>query len=209
MQLPRLQYISDGKTYQEQLSYILSALDAGVQWVQLRWKHAEIKELEKLSEKVKKHCDKYNAILIINDYPEIARKIKATGVHLGLNDMPINDARKILFSHQWIGGTANTFQDVLQRIKENVTYIGLGPLRYTVTKEKLSPTLGYDGYKTILSSCNGNVPPVYAIGGIMKEDIRELLSRGVYGVAISSSINKAQNKKQYIQQLNDILYGKA
>lgn len=207
LSLPRLQYISNGNTYEEQLHSILSALDAGLQWIQIRWKNADIKQLEKLSINVKLHCEKYNAVLIVNDYPEIARKIGATGVHLGLDDMPVNEARKILHAHQWIGGTANTLEDVLQRIKEKVTYIGLGPLRYTSTKEKLSPVLSYEGYKKIINAIDKEAPPIYAIGGVNERDIKELMQIGVYGVAISSAINKAINKSQYVQQLNQLLYG--
>lgn len=204
--LPKLQYISDGETLEEQWTNISSALNAGVQWIQLRWKNAEYQQVYQLAEKVKLLCEQYNAILIINDYPEIAQQINATGVHLGLNDIPILQAKKILHPHQWIGGTANTLNDVLQRIQEQVTYIGLGPLRYTTTKKNLSPILGFDGYKKIISALPHSHPPIYAIGGITEKDIPSLLETGVYGIALSSAINKAINKPTYIQQLNQLLY---
>lgn len=206
LHLPKLQYISDGKSFEEQYSNILLALDAGIQWIQLRWKNAEEKSIIELAEKVKHLCDKYKAILIINDHPHIAARIQATGVHLGLNDMSIADAKNILSSHQWIGGTANTLEDVQQRISENVTYIGLGPLRYTSTKEKLSPILGYEGYKKIVQTFHKDIPPIYAIGGIREQDIEPLLNIGIYGIAVSSLITSAKNKTQLIHQLNQLLY---
>lgn len=205
--LPRLQYISDGNTYEEQLHSILAALEAGIKWIQLRWKNASSEEIETLSQNIQPYCDKYKAILIINDYPEIARKVGATGVHLGLKDMPVEEARKILYPHQWIGGTANTLNDVMQRINENVNYIGLGPLRYTFTKKELSPILGYEGYKDIIAHLPSSAPPIFAIGGINEKDIEPLMKMGVYGIALSSAINKAQNKYEYVQQLNQLLYG--
>lgn len=207
MLLPKLQYISDGETYFEQYTSVCEALDAGIQWIQLRWKTAPVKEAEKLAEKIRPLCDTYRAVFIINDYPEIAVRVEATGVHLGLNDMSVAEARKILKPHQWIGGTASTIQDVLQRIQEQVTYIGLGPLRFTTTKEKLSPVLGIEGYQKIISQLGENTVPIYAIGGVRASDIVLLLRTGVYGVAISSAINRSTNKKMYIQQLNQLLYG--
>lgn len=207
LHLPKLQYISDGKSFEEQYSNILLALDAGIQWIQLRWKNAEEKSIIELAEKVKHLCDKYKSVLIINDHPNIAAYVQATGVHLGLNDMSITDAKKILSSHQWIGGTANTHKDVKQRIEETVTYIGLGPLRFTTTKKKLSPILGYEGYENILKQFPHNKIPIYAIGGITEEDIIPLLNTGIYGIAVSSLINKHSNKSKIIRQLNSLLYG--
>lgn len=207
MCLPRLQYISNGKTYYEQYRVICEALDAGVQWIQLRWKNAPLHEIEHLAEKIKLLCDTYRAVFIVNDYPAIAARVDATGVHLGLTDASVMEARKILKPYQWIGGTANTWQEVMQRIQEQVTYIGLGPLRFTTTKEKLSPVLGIEGYQNILSQLKGNTVPIYAIGGVRASDIVPLRQAGVYGVAISSAIDQSTNKKKCIQQLNQLLYG--
>lgn len=207
MQLPKLQYISDGKTFDEQYNNIISALDSGVQWIQLRWKNADEKNILLLAEKIKMHCEKYNAILIINDYPHIARQINATGVHLGLKDISISEAKKILHTYQWIGGTANTVDDVKQRISENVTYIGLGPLQFTITKSQLSPILGFEGYQKILSQLPDNKTPIYAIGGIQLDDIPVLMNIGLYGIAVSSLINQSKDKTKLAQQINHYLYG--
>lgn len=207
MQLPKLQYISDGKTFDEQYNNIISALDSGVQWIQLRWKNADEKNILLLAEKIKMHCEKYNAILIINDYPHIARQINATGVHLGLKDISISEAKKILHTYQWIGGTANTVDDVKQRISENVTYIGLGPLQFTITKSQLSPILGFEGYQKILSQLPDNKIPIYAIGGIQLDDIPVLMNIGLYGIAVSSLINQSKDKTKLAQQINHYLYG--
>jgi thiamine-phosphate pyrophosphorylase len=204
--LTRLQYISQGNTFDEQYQNICSALDAGVKWIQLRWKNADSRELFQLAEKVYLLCEHYNSIFTINDYPEIAATLNCNGVHLGLNDMSVNEARKILKPQQWIGGTANTLNDVLQRIEEKVTYIGLGPFRFTTTKEKLSPILGLEGYKNILSNIKTDIP-IYAIGGITEEDIVPLMETGIYGVVISSAITNAKDKIRYIQKLNQLLYG--
>ncbi|MFX4990459.1 thiamine phosphate synthase, partial [Acinetobacter baumannii] len=79
----------------------------------------------------------------------IAKAVDADGVHLGLQDTGIDEARKIIGKEKIIGGTANTLDDVLQRYNEGCSYVGVGPYRFTTTKEKLSPILGLQGYADI------------------------------------------------------------
>lgn len=201
----KLQYISQGTTVEEQLYNIHQALDNGCDWIQLRFKNGNSKEVFTLAEAVKTLCDEYLATFIINDKVDLALQINADGVHLGLNDMRIKDARTLLGHHKIIGGTANTIEDVLQRAAENCDYIGLGPFRFTATKENLSPILGLKGYQNILAQLSEqNIKiPVYAIGGIQQEDIDVLLENGIHGIAISGLITE---KPQLTTQLNEKLY---
>ncbi|MBS1651042.1 MAG: thiamine phosphate synthase [Bacteroidetes bacterium] len=201
----KLQYISQGANVETQYNNIYSALDAGCEWIQLRFKNGlEIS----FAEKIKSLCNKYNATLIINDYVQIAQSIDAHGVHLGLEDMSVSKAREILGETKIIGGTANTLQDVKKRINEQCNYIGLGPFRFTSTKEKLSPVLGLNGYHEIintLSAIQKNIP-IYAIGGITISDVESLVKCGVYGVAISGEITQSENKKHLIHQYKEKFY---
>jgi len=203
----KLQYISQGSTPEEQFYNINSTLDAGCKWIQLRFKNCEKKQLINLTEKIKKLCSLYNSTLIINDNVDIAKIADIHGVHLGLKDMPVRTAREILGEDKIIGGTANTLIDVLTRINEGCNYIGIGPYRFTTTKEKLSPILGLDGINRIMNTLTieqRNVP-VYAIGGIQHGDIDDILKTGVYGVAISGLITLSNNKKETIEILNSLL----
>jgi len=203
----KLQYISQGSTPEEQFYNINSTLDAGCKWIQLCFKNCEKKQLINLTEKIKKLCSLYNSTLIINDNVDIAKIVDIHGVHLGLKDMPVRTAREILGEDKIIGGTANTLIDVLTRINEGCNYIGIGPYRFTTTKEKLSPVLGLDGINRIMNTLTieqRNVP-VYAIGGIQHGDIDDILKTGVYGVAISGLITLSNNKKETIEILNSLL----
>ncbi|MDR4953061.1 thiamine phosphate synthase [Chryseobacterium sp. ES2] len=191
--MEKLQYISQGNTRQEQELYIRKALDNGIKWVQVRWKNAPENELIQLCEISKQLCSEYQAVCIINDHVQIAKEIDADGVHLGLNDSAIEEARLILGENKMIGGTANTFSDVIQRIKESCDYIGLGPLRFTITKEKLSPILGFEGYQSIIDGLKEksiDIPRIFAIGSVTLEDILPLQEIGIYGVAVSGLITR-------------------
>jgi thiamine-phosphate pyrophosphorylase len=138
----------------------------------------------------------------------LAQQLAADGVHLGLSDMKIEEARSLLGKTKIIGGTANTFEDVLQRFQEGCDYIGLGPFQFTETKAVLSPTLGISGYENIINKMKTqNIEtPVYAIGGIQLEDIDELMKTGIHGIALSGLLTQSRNQKKLITQLHEKLY---
>ncbi|SNR68329.1 thiamine phosphate synthase [Flavobacterium sp. ov086] len=204
----KLQYISQGKTIEEQLYNIHQALDAGCDWIQMRFKNQTAKDTFALAEAVKFLCEEYLANFIVNDNLYLAQQIAADGVHLGLTDMNIAEARAILGNTKIIGGTANTFEDIENHFKNGCDYIGLGPFQFTKTKEKLSPILGLSGYFEIFEKMRQNnlKIPVYAIGGITLEDINQLMETGIHGIAVSGMITKSDQKEKLIQQLNEKLY---
>ena len=189
--MEKLQYISQGFTIEDQELNIRKAIDNGVKWIQVRWKNASENELIKLCEVSKKICSDNQTVCIINDHVQIAKDIDAEGVHLGLKDTSIEIARQILGENKIIGGTANSISDVLQRMNESCDYIGLGPLRFTSTKEQLSPILGFEGYQKIIQNLKEKsleIPKIFAIGGVVLEDIPLLQQIGIYGVAVSGQI---------------------
>jgi thiamine-phosphate pyrophosphorylase len=204
----QLQYISQGNTVKEQVYNIHKAVDNGCEWIQMRFKKNYSDDAFTLAEAVKMLCKEYLATFIINDNVYLAKQLDADGVHLGLSDMSVEEARLILGNRKIIGGTANTFEDVLQRTAENCDYIGLGPFQFTTTKQNLSPILGLEGYRSIIEQMKAkNIQiPIYAIGGITLENVESLMKTGIHGIAVSSLITQTENAIQLINQLNDKLY---
>ena len=134
--------------------------------------------------------------IIVNLDVMLAKRIGADGVHLGKNDMPIAEARKILGNDYIIGSTVNTFEDITNALHSATPdYFGCGPFRYTTTKQNLAPTLGLEGYRTIVTQMREhNISiPIVAIGGIGKDDIPTLVACGIDGIALSGSILNAQD----------------
>ena len=205
-EIDSLHYISQNATDGSQLTAIKHALDAGCKWIQLRLKNQSSSEIKAQALAAKQLCLTYNAKLILNDYPLIAVEVEADGLHLGLSDMAIPEAREIVGPHMIIGGTANTFSHVQQRIVEKVDYIGLGPYRFTKTKEKLSPILGLAGYRSIFKQLEEARLsfPIIAIGGILPDDIPSLLELGVHGIAISGAITFADEPREIIDLITQI-----
>lgn len=203
----KLQYISQGESIYKQIRNIQHALDQGCDWIQLRFKTDNEKQLLDVAEAVKLLCDTYSATFIINDNPYLCQQVDADGVHLGLTDMNVSEARNILGEYKIIGGTANTYEDILLRFEENCDYIGLGPYKFTTTKQNLSPLLGLEGYHNILQKLKEESIhiPIYAIGGIQIEDVENLMKTGIHGIAVSGMITNQIQKKHY-SQLNTALY---
>ena len=204
----RLQFITH---YNHAYSYVDSAriaLEGGCRWIQLRMKDTEESLLEKTAVIVQKMCKDYGATFIIDDHVYLTQKLKADGVHLGKNDMPIAEARKILGDSYIIGSTVNSFQDILSVIETSTPdYFGCGPFRFTSTKKNLSPILGLEGYSDIISRMkdNGIDIPLVAIGGISKEDIPELLQSGIKGIALSGSILQAVHPQNEMKEINNMI----
>jgi thiamine-phosphate pyrophosphorylase len=206
--IAKIQFItheSDELTYENQ---IILAIENNLPWVQLRAKNLSKAEVLNIAYNLSKICKANNIKLIINDYVDIALEVDADGVHLGKEDISPSEARKLLGEEKIIGGTANAFEDILKLSNQGVDYIGLGPLRFTPTKSKLSPVLDFSGYKTILEKCKIQKIeiPIIAIGGIVAEDIPKLKETGVHGIATSSMILNAENKEATIKNILEQLY---
>jgi thiamine-phosphate diphosphorylase len=182
-----------------------AACAAGIRWIQLRMKRATDEEMRVAAVAAKEICAAYGAMLLINDRVEIAADIGADGVHLGLQDMSVSQARRLLGEDRIIGGTANTLEDIREHYRQGADYIGLGPYRYTTTKENLSPVLGLGGYQRIMDQLRreGLSIPVVAIGGIGKEDIVPLLEVGLYGIAFSGMMVHAGDRTEVVRALEE------
>lgn len=202
-----LHYITQNHNSKSIIEIAESFLKAGGDWIQLRIKNQSYEYIFEQAELLRKITLNYNAKLIINDYVEITKEIKADGLHLGKTDKNIDEARNLLGDSFIIGATANTFEDIIAISKTSADYIGLGPFRFTATKENLSPILGLDGYKNIINQMHSNSIkiPIVAIGGIVLNDIPELKNIEIDKVAISSAITFADDiydkTKLFLQQL--------
>ncbi len=189
------------------------ACKGGVDWVQLRLKNVEYDEYKRIALEVQAVCKRYGATLIINDNAHLALDIKADGVHIGKEDAICpNDEAALVEGGYIIGCTTNTLEDILHFVRKPISYVGLGPYRFTTTKEKLSPILGLEGYEQIMAgikSSGEKLPPVVAIGGIAMQDVPMLMATGIHGVAISGAINNAESvagaAKQFKELLNTVL----
>lgn len=200
--ISKLHYITP-EQHNDYVSLIEEVCESGINWVQLRIKNASKEEIIAIGKSVLPICKQYNVPLIINDSVEICQAIDADGVHLGQSDGSLIEARKVLGAKKIIGATVNTFAHIQQvASSECVDYCGLGPYRWTSSKQNLNPILGQEGVMSFFSMCRLhqiNIPTV-VIGGITPSDVKNILQAGAHGVAVISAIHQAENKQEIIQQ---------
>lgn len=203
MKLEKLQFITHQTANINYAEGTLMALRGGCRWIQLRMKDADTPEIINVAKLIEPVCHRFGATFIIDDHVELVKTINADGVHLGKNDMSIKEARNILGSNSIIGGTANTIEDIINIYQSGADYIGCGPFKFTSTKKNLSPIIGLEGYKKIISDMKQlHIDiPIVAIGGIVVEDILPILQTGINGIALSGCIINADNPVEKMKQI--------
>ena len=202
-----IQFITHSNTRYDYVEGARLALEGGCRWIQLRMKDAQEVDFLLAAKQIGAMCKEYGATFILDDHVEWVGITGADGVHLGKNDMPVDEARNQLGANRIIGGTANTFEDVERLWRQGANYIGCGPYRFTTTKKSLSPVFGLDGYRHIISKMKAhdiNIP-VVAIGGILQPDIKDVMATGVSGIAVSGAILNAENPMEEMKRFIDSL----
>lgn len=166
-------------------------VEAGARWIQLRMKNAAPDTWFAAAKEVVAICHEGGALCTINDSVDIALATDADGVHLGSLDEAWLGARERLGPEKLLGGTVNNAVDASRAAAAQVLdYVGIGPLRFTTTKQKLAPVLGEAGIAALLPLLEGL--PAWAIGGVLPADLPALRRAGLAGVAVSSSLYEHQ-----------------
>lgn len=198
--IPKLHYISQGRSTKEQLENIQQACSSGVELVQLRIKNASDKTILKLAQEAREITAHFQTRLILNDHYKIAKEVKADGVHLGKTDSCPIEARKYIYTWQIIGGTANTLDDCQALSTKQVDYISLGPFRHTETKDNLPQVLGLAGFEAITTVLQTETP-ILGVGGITTNDVTDILETGISGIAVSGAITRDFNRIKTFHEL--------
>lgn len=160
---------------------------AGARWIQLRVKNTAPDAWLAIAREVVAICHEAGSICTINDSVDIAIASDADGVHLGSQDEEWIAARARLGPDKLLGGTVNFPKDARRAAESHaLDYVGIGPLRFTTTKQKLAPVLGLEGIAALLPLLDGL--PAWAIGGVTPADLPALRHAGLAGVAVSSSL---------------------
>ena len=203
--LDRFHYITGNLNKADILKKVQAYCKSGGRCLQLRMKELSQEEMLAIGHEVRSICSSFNCSLIINDYVHLALLLDADGVHLGKKDMSPTDARSILKKNQIIGSTCNTIEDIKNVLMEGQSdYIGLGPFRYTKTKEELAPVLGWDGLSRVMEYVRINRIdiPILVVGGIQEDDIDSIVQLGAHGVAVSGLVEKGDNLESLIKHVN-------
>ena len=170
------------------IEIVRAAVEGGVTCVQLRDKHASTREFLDEARRVREMLAGTNVPLIINDRLDVALAVGADGVHLGQNDLPVADARRLVGERLVIGVSAESVADAIRAEAEGADYIGVSPVFTTPTKMDTAPPLGLEGLRAIRRTVR---LPLVAIGSIRHDNAAEVLRAGADGLAVVSAIVSA------------------
>ena len=177
------------------------ALKGGITLFQLREKGEgalEGREKVELALKLQDLCKKYNVPFIINDDIELALEIDADGVHVGQDDLGVDEIRKLM-PNKIIGLSIGNEEEFKQSKVEYVDYVGVGPVYVTQSKDDAGGAIGYEG----LELMRRFLPqmPLVAIGGIQTQHIKDIMKTDVDGVSIISAISYSDNIEKTVREM--------
>lgn len=175
---------------------LLQAADAGARMFQYRNKAASMREAYRQAVPLRKAAADAGVRFLINDRCDLALAVDADGVHLGQQDLPVRLARAILGPGKLIGLSTHTEAQVTDATSSGADYLGFGPLFPPGSKRDHDPVVGVEGLRRIRRL---TTLPVFAIGGITPDRVREIVGAGADGVAVISAIAQAQDVRAAVR----------
>ncbi len=187
MFLPKIYPITDTRIAKIPLvAQVEKLIEGGANFIQLREKYASPQDFYQAAQLALEYARKCGVKIIINDRVDIALALEADGVHLGQDDLPPEEARKILGEKAIIGFSTHNLEQAIRAVALPIDYLAIGPVYATTTKENPDQTVGLEGIK-IIRKAVANFPLV-AIGGINYRNLPEIFESGADSAAIISDL---------------------
>lgn len=184
------------------IDVVEDALKGGVKGVQLREKDLSSRELYELAYDLRKLTAKYDARLIINDRVDIALAVDADGVHLGMNSLPIHRVRKLIGNSRMIGLSCHNQVNAIMAQENGADFITFGPVYYTPSKANYGKPVGIDKLEMVSHLLE---IPVFALGGIKFDNIKEVIATGASGISLVSAIIASDDPKSEAARMISML----
>lgn len=195
-------YVITGEQFHPDRNYLEvmeEAIQGGADIIQLREKNKSKKELLEMARELRKLTRKYNVLFIVNDHLDIALAVDADGVHVGQDDLPLVEARKILGPDKIIGISTHALEEARQAEQDGADYIGVGPVYETKSKVDVVDPVGLDYVQQVTE--NISIPYV-AIGGIKLHNLTEVLAAGAKRICVISAIVGAEDVQRAAQEFS-------
>lgn len=202
IQSSALMCLTRDNSFTNHFEQVKTLLQTGAKLIQLRSKSIPRADLYEQAKRAADLCKKHNCTLIINDDYNLAKSIDADGVHVGIDDAPIDLIRKELPKGKLIGKTVHSIDEAKLALIEKPDYVGLGPYKLSYTKKNLHPTLNEEDIKQIVDILSPF--PIFLIGGLSINDFYLIEKFGIQGLALCSALFsqncKSTNMKDIIQK---------
>jgi len=200
-----LYLVTDRKLFTDHSSLfnaVEEALKGGLKAVQLREKDSGTRDLLDTAYRMRELTNTYQAKLFINDRVDIALAVEADGVHLGKESIPADAVRKTFQNRLLIGVSTHSLEESLDAEKGGADFITFGPIFHTPSKMKYGEPIG----TAILRKVRPEISiPIFAIGGVKLDKVKELKEAGAYGVALISAILTSGNIRETTEEFLRLL----
>jgi thiamine-phosphate pyrophosphorylase len=204
--LPTLYVILDAGMLTEPAEVTAEKLmEAGVKLLQYRAKNAAARELWEVSRAIAELACRTNCTFIVNDRPDVAYLAGADGVHVGQDDLVVEQARKVIGPERWVGVSTHNLEQFRDAAATSADYIAVGPIFQTSSKANPDPVVGTELLEQVRALTE---KPIVAIGGITLERAADVLAAGADSVAVISDILKAKDPagmaREFIRRLDAV-----
>ena len=195
----KLYLVTDRQWTGEQslLEQVEESIQGGVSIIQLREKSLDDESFLKEAIQMRELASRYEIPFIVNDNDLVALRSEADGIHIGQNDLAIQEVRKIVGPNRIIGVSAQTVEQAITAQQNGADYLGVGAVFSTTTKTDAVEVT----YETLKAICEAVTIPVVAIGGITVDNVHQLKGSGIEGVAVVSAILAQKNIKKAAEDL--------
>lgn len=180
------------------------AIKGGADMIQLRDKSLPTGELIETAIKIRLLCNKHKVQFIVNDRVDVAMASGADGVHLGVEDISITDARKLLGKNKIIGGTAHSLKEAKHAERNGADYIGFGHIYPTSSKIKTDKPKGVSLLQKVVKEIK---TPIIAIGGINSGNIQDVINTGVHGIAVIGTVVRSKDPAKAVKEIKSKMNG--
>ena len=203
LRFPRLYVIVDAGLMREPTTEIArKLLGAGVKMLQYRAKNVPAKEMLASARELAGVARSAGARFFVNDRPDVAYLSKAHGVHVGQDDLDVEEARAVVGPEAWVGLSTHNIEQFEKAARSSADYIAIGPIFETTSKVNPDPVVGLELVRRVRRLTER---PVVAIGGITLERAAEVIDAGADSVAVISDIlgaeDPAERASQYLRRL--------
>ncbi len=176
-----------------------AAIKGGAAAIQLRDKQADKGPLLKAARSVMALCESHGVVFLVNDHADVARLANSDGLHVGQNDLPVREARRVLSPHQVVGTSNALVQEALDSEAATADYIAVGAIFPTSTKGNTRPA----GLETLRQVRRSVATPLIAIGGINQGNVAEVAEAGADAACVATAVTMAEDPEEATRQLAD------
>ncbi len=179
-------------------------IDAGVKLIQYREKEKSMKEKYNECTQIRKMTQTAGVFFIVNDHVDLAMVVDADGIHVGQEDLPVSEIRRITGGKMAIGLSTHSVDQAKDAVEKGVDYIGVGPVFKTTTKKDVCDPVGFGYLEYVVNNID---IPFVAIGGIKENNVGDIIKRGARCVAMVTEIVGANDIGKTINTIRNKING--